>query len=224
MMRALLVEDEKRLSDALAFIAKKENIIFDTAYDGETGWLLASKGIYDVIILDIMLPEIDGLEVLRRIRRANIATPVLLLTARDTIDDRVRGLDLGADDYLVKPFATKELFARIRSLYRRIDKPYSKEVLSLGDTVYDFNTMTLKINDIEHKLKQKEASLIEMFMRSPDRIFTRDYILDKIWGYDKDITENNIEIYIHYLRKKLKQSTKVELKTVRGIGYKIKEK
>lgn len=223
-MRTLIVEDEKKLADALAFLAKKQNIDFDIAYDGDTGWMLAKKGIYDVIVLDIMLPGIDGLEILRRIRENRMSTPVLLLTARDSIADRVKGLDLGADDYLVKPFATQELFARIRSLYRRISKDYSNDMLKVSNVEFLPDSQVMKIGDIEIKLSIKEAQLMEMFMRAPKRTFSRDYILDKIWGYDSDVSENNIEIYIHYLRKKLENKTSVKIVTVRGVGYTLKEK
>ncbi|WP_432408810.1 response regulator transcription factor [Wukongibacter sp. M2B1] len=223
-MRTLIVEDEKKLADALAFLAKKQNIDFDIAYDGDTGWMLAKKGIYDVIVLDIMLPGIDGLEILRRIRENRMSTPVLLLTARDSIADRVKGLDLGADDYLVKPFATQELFARIRSLYRRISKDYSNDMLKVSNVEFLSDSQVMKISDIEIKLSIKEAQLMEMFMRAPKRTFSRDYILDKIWGYDSDVSENNIEIYIHYLRKKLENKTSVKIVTVRGVGYTLKEK
>ncbi|WP_432664091.1 response regulator transcription factor [Wukongibacter baidiensis] len=223
-MRTLIVEDEKKLADALAFLAKKQNIDLDIAYDGETGWMLAKKGIYDVIILDIMLPGIDGLEILRRIRVNKMSTPVLLLTARDSIEDRVKGLDLGADDYLVKPFATQELFARIRSLYRRRSKVYAEDVLKVSNVELFPDSQIMKIGDDETKLPIKEAQLMEMFMRAPKRTFSREYILDKIWGYGSDVGENNIEIYIHYLRKKLENRTSVKIVTVRGIGYTLKEK
>lgn len=220
----LLVEDEKKLTGALAFLAKKQNIAMDIANDGDTGLMLASKGIYDVIVLDIMLPGINGLEILERIRALKLSTPIILLTALGTIDDRVKGLDLGADDYLVKPFATQELFARIRSMYRRVDKSYSDEIIKLKDIELNINTKLLKICEDEYTLSLKENNLMEMFLRNPDRVFSRDYILDKIWGYDKDVTENNIEIYIHYLRKKLNNYSGVKLKTIRGIGYTLKEK
>lgn len=222
-MKALLVEDEKRIADALVFLSSKENISIDAAYDGLEGLNFARNNIYDVIILDIMLPKIDGLEILKTMRNEGIATPVLMLTARDTVEDKVKGLDLGADDYLVKPFSTKELFARIRSLYRRVDKEYAKESVKFGDIEYNLQNHVLKVDSQDFELPIKEAKLLEMLLRQPNRIFSRDQILDKIWGYDKAITENNIEIYVHYLRKKLKNSANVQLKTVRGVGYTLKE-
>lgn len=222
-IRVLIVEDEIKLVKALEFLGKKEGILFDIATDGQEGWLLAKKGIYDVIVLDVMLPIMDGFEILKALRSNRIATPVIMLTALDSIEDRVKGLDIGADDYLVKPFATQELFARIRSLYRRVDKEYSSDNISLGDISFNINNSILTI-DQDYNLTKKEASLMEMFIREPERVFTREYILDKIWGFDKEVTENNIEIYIHYLRKKLKNARRVKLKTVRGVGYTLKEK
>lgn len=222
-MKVLLVEDEKKLADALEFLSKKQNIDMDVAYDGDSGYLLAEKDIYDVVILDIMLPGKDGLEILRFLRNKNISVPVLLLTARDTIEDRVKGLDYGADDYLVKPFATQELFARIRSLYRRIGTIYSDDILKYKDVALDIKLQTLKTDSSEEKLSLKEVQILEMFIRKPNQVFTREYILDKIWGYDSFVNENNIEIYIHHLRKKL-ENTLLKIVTIRGVGYTIKEK
>jgi DNA-binding response OmpR family regulator len=223
-MRILLVEDEIRLTDALSYLLGKENINVDVANDGSTGLLLAQRQIYDAIVLDIMLPEKSGLDILKAIRKVDNVTPVLLLTARDAIEDRVRGLDLGADDYLVKPFATQELFARIRSLVRRASSVYSADKLSIDNVEYDRRNCILKVDGKEMSLSVKEGQLLEMFMRRPGQVFTKEQILDKIWGYDADVLISNVEVYIHHLRKKLKKDAGVEIKTVRNAGYMLKER
>lgn len=223
-MRVLLVEDEKKLTQALLHISKKEKINMDVANDGEEGLFLAKIGVYDVIVLDIMLPKLDGLEILKTIRSEGSSVPIMLLTARDGINDRVKGLTIGADDYLVKPFATQELFARIRALYRRINTNYLENKLTLKNVEYNLDTKQLIINNEEIVIADKEAQLMEMFMRRPNQVFTREQILDKIWGYDSIVTENNIEIYIHHLRKKMKGKTDIVIKTIRGVGYSLKEK
>lgn len=223
-MRILLVEDEKRLSDALAYIFKKQGFTVDVAYDGESGEELGSTGIYDIIILDRMLPGKDGLLVLRQLRRQGITTPVLLLTARDAVADRVEGLDAGADDYLVKPFATDELLARIRALARRPKEGLLESVLQAG-------TLCLNIQHCEAtdgietiKLTFKEAQLLELFMRNQGQVLTKEQLLNRVWGLDSDVEMNNVEIYIHHLRKKLQpQRFNFCIETVRGMGYCLKE-
>lgn len=218
-MRVLLVEDNKKLTEALHFLLEKENIYSDIAHDGDTGLELALRSIYDVIILDIMLPRRNGLEILQLVRSKGNLTPILLLTAKDSIDDRVRGLELGADDYLVKPFATEELIARIRSLARRAANEKEFDKLTLGKATYNCANQMLMIMDREQMLTAKEGQLLEMLMRRPEQVFSREQILDKIWGYDADIMLNNVEIYVHHLRKKLGKEAGIELQTVRNLGY-----
>lgn len=223
-MRLLLVEDEIRLSEALAYIFKKNNYGIDVAYDGETGQEMAETGIYNLIILDRMLPKKEGLAVLKDLRKKGINTPVLLLTAKDAVDDRVAGLDAGADDYLIKPFATEELLARVRALGRRQnDDLITDEKLQVG---------ALELNPLQCeavcgnefiKLTFKESQLLELFMRNRGQVITKEQILDRVWGLHKDVELNNVEIYIHYLRKKLNlDRCHVRLETIRGIGYCLK--
>src|SRR6056297_6067 len=222
-MKVLLVEDEKKLIGALRFLFKKNNINIDTAEDGEEGLIFAQKDIYDVIILDIMLPKISGLEILKNMRKEKNNTPVLMLTAKDTIEDRVKGLDLGADDYLVKPFAIEELLARVRSLSRRKNKDFLGDFIEYIDLIYDEKNLALTVNSRKFNLTKKEGELMGMLIRRPGQVFTREQIIDRLWGLETDVSENNIEIYIHHLRKKLK-SSRTEIKTVRGIGYSLGEK
>jgi DNA-binding response OmpR family regulator len=168
-----------------------------------------------------MLPGINGLDILKEMRQKEIHTPVLMLTAKDTIDDKVKGLDYGADDYMVKPFSAKELFARIRALSRRVETEIKKGKIVLEDVTFDEESNILEIEDKTYNLSFKEAKLFEMFIKRPDQVFTREQILDRVWGFDSEVNENNIEIYVHNLRKKLKKS-KLKIDTVRGIGYKLR--
>lgn len=218
-MRVLLVEDEKKLTQALEYISKKEKINMDVTHSGTEGLHMAESISYDVIILDIMLPEMDGLTILKELRNKGNATPVLLLTARDSIEDKVDGLNLGADDYLAKPFATQELFARIRALSRRVHTTYQHNSLSFGNMILDQDTKKLVIESNEISLTKKEFEVLEMLMKRPNQIFTREQILDMVWGYDTEVTENNIEICIFHLRKKIGNHASAKIKTVRGIGY-----
>lgn len=222
-MRLLLIEDEERLADALAFILRKQNYGVDLAFDGETGQEMAECDAYDLILLDRMLPRKEGLAVLKDLRRQGIITPVLLLTAKDTISDRVEGLDAGADDYLIKPFATEELLARIRALARRPTQQLLSEKLQVGEVLLDPSHSEVVIGETTIKLTLKEASLLELLMRNPGQVITKEQILNRVWGVDSDVEMGNVEIYIHYLRKKLKTKT-VQIETVRGLGYSLKEK
>ena len=221
-MRLLLVEDEERLAEALAFILKKHNYGVDLAYNGEIGQNMAESGAYDIIILDRMLPGKEGVTVLRELRRQGIATPVLLLTARDTISDRVEGLDAGADDYLVKPFATEELLARVRALARRPSPQVVVEKLSVGRLSLDSQLCQAEVNGTVVKLTLKELLLLELLMRHTGQVITKDQILNRVWGLDSEVEIGNVEIYVHYLRKKL-GSKFVRIDTVRGLGYCLKQ-
>ncbi|MBN2286396.1 MAG: response regulator transcription factor [Tissierellales bacterium] len=222
-MKILIVEDEVKLTEALSFLFKKQKIDVEIANDGEEGMIMAQKDIYDVIVLDIMLPIINGLDILKKIRDKGVKTPVLLLTAKDTIDDKVTGLDSGADDYLVKPFATKELIARVKALSRRKDVPFISHGIKFNDIVYDPDSFELTVRETSVKIPKKEGDLMELLITRPNQVFTRDQIVDRLWGLESDVLENNIEIYIHHLRKRLEESdTKIE--TIRGVGYILKEK
>lgn len=223
-MRVLLVEDEIKLTQALKHIANKENINMDIANDGLEGLYMAEKMSYDVIILDIMLPGMNGLEILKHLRDKSLSVPILLLTARGSVEDKVNGLNLGADDYLPKPFATQELFARIKALSRRINTEYQGNTFSFGNMVFYKDLKKLIINQEEIQLPKKESEIIEMFMRNPKQILTREQILDKVWGYDTDVTENNIEICIYHLRKKMGNDAGAVIRTIRGTGYLLEEK
>lgn len=217
-MRVLFVEDEVKITDALRELCKIQNIDCDVANDGEEGMLFAMNPIYDVIVLDIMLPHKSGLEILKEMRESGNKTPVLMLTAKGTVDDKVKGLDLGADDYLIKPFSAKELFARIRALSRRPDNEITGEKIDFEDISFNVSKNTLTVMGEEHKLSLKEAKILEMLIKRPNQVFTREQILDRVWGFDKEVNENNIEIYVHNLRKKIKDSD-VKIDTIRGVGY-----
>ena len=223
-MRVLIIEDEVNLALPLVALLEKNKILADTVADGTSGLMLARKPVYDVIVLDIMLPEIDGLIILKTLREEHNNTPILLLTALDNIDDRVKGLNLGADDYLTKPFDTKELIARIKALSRRGSGSITEEVLHIGNVSLNVNNASLSIGDREETLTKKEANLLETLMKNKDNVLSKDYILDKVWGIDSYAIDNSVEIYIHYLRKKLGSDADVKIVTNRGLGYTLKEK
>ncbi|MDR2712270.1 MAG: response regulator transcription factor [Clostridiales bacterium] len=221
-MRVLLVEDEERLTAAIKHILAKRGIETDVALDGDEGLILALRDVYDMIILDIMLPGTNGLEILKTIRQNRLVTPVLLLTARDSINDRVAGLDAGADDYLVKPFAMDELIARVKALGRRLPS-LKRETIDFEDLSLDLQGVQLNVGEKAERLSAREFQLLEMFMRRPGQVFSREYILDRVWGFDADVSENSIEVYMHLLRRKI-TSSKVEIATVRGVGYTLRKK
>ncbi len=222
-MRVLIVEDEVKITQALKFLFSKQKIDVDIANDGEEGLLLSKKDIYDVIVLDIMLPGVNGIDILKNIRNSGNKTPVIMLTAKDTVDDKVFGLETGADDYLVKPFATKELIARVKALSRRKSTEYIGEIYEFEDVKYDVKNYMLYVDNKEDKVPLKEAMLMEMLIRKPKQVFTREQIIDRIWGLESDILESNIEIYVHHLRRRL-ENTNAKIETVRGVGYMLKEK
>jgi DNA-binding response OmpR family regulator len=219
-MKLLLVEDEKRLLEALAHLLKKSGYAVDTAMDGETGFEMAVAGFYDVIILDRMLPVQDGITVLKTFRDQGFDTPVLLLTAKDSHQDRVEGLDAGADDYLVKPFNTDELLARLRALVRRQKKSLVETTITAaGFTLDPFRGEVLKGTTVV-QLSVKESLLLELLMRNHRHVVTKERIFEKVWGYYAEIELANVDLYIHYLRKKLNTAC---IKTARGIGYYLQE-
>lgn len=222
-MRILIVEDEVSLADAITAILKKEQYFVDAVYDGRDGLDYALSGIYDLILLDIMLPKMNGIDVLREIRKNNISTPVMLLTARSEVNDKIKGLDCGADDYLTKPFNKGELLARIRALTRRKGEIPSNELV-FGDLTLNQSTYELICAGLNVKLGAKEFRIIQMLMYAPGNIISKDEFIEKIWGYDSDAEYNSIEVYISFLRKKLGAiKSTVQIKASRGIGYYIEE-
>lgn len=223
-MRLLLVEDEIRLADALVYILKKNKYSVDAVHDGTTGLEMAETGIYDLIVLDWMLPGIDGLEILKTIRKNGLKTPVIFLTARDEIASRVTGLDSGADDYLIKPFSTEELLARIRALSRRNIDNLVDENLCISSMEFNPLKCEVKNNGNTLKLTLKESQLLELLLRNKNQVITREQILDRIWGLDSNVEINSIEVYLSYLRKKLASiECDIHIDTIRGIGYCLKE-
>ncbi len=222
-MRILVVEDEKKVAGFIKKGLEEELYAADIATDGEEGLGLAETENYDLIILDIMLPKIDGLEVLSRLRKKNITTPILLLTAKDSVDDKVNGLNRGADDYLTKPFAFSELLARTRVLLRR-GQNEAKTVLQIADLTLDLVKHKVSRNGEEIELTGKEYSLLEYFMRSPGKVLTRTMIAEHVWDYNFDTFTNVIDVYVNHLRKKIdKNYSKKLIHTLRGVGYVMKE-
>lgn len=218
-MRILYVEDEEFLAEAVIHMLKKEKIMVDWAADGNEGLELALKPNYDAIVLDIMLPHMSGLEILKIIRSRNIKTPVIMLSALSEVEDKIKGLDSGADDYLAKPFKTAELIARLNALSRR--QPMNELlVLKFSDLAFDKTNRTLN----GEALTDKEAEILTMLMKNPSQTVTKSQILAHVWGNDSEHDENYVEVYMSYLRKKLKSlSSKVKIKTIRGLGYKLVE-
>ncbi len=223
-MRILLVEDEVRLSQALVEIFQKNRYGVDAVYNGKDGLKYAQSGIYDVVVLDIMLPEMDGISVLRTLREENNNVPVMLLTAKDDVQDRVKGLDCGADDYVTKPFSTEELLARIRALSRR-KGDVRNSTLSIGDLSLDKGSCELQNSSGGSiKLSLKEFQIIELFFDNPKQIIKKEAIIEKIWGGDSGAEYNNVEVYISFLRKKIEQlKVHIQIRTSRGIGYSLEE-
>ncbi|HVU68897.1 MAG TPA: response regulator transcription factor [Ktedonobacteraceae bacterium] len=220
-MRILVIEDNHRLSNSLAASLAHEGYSVDCAYDGQEGQDLAEITSYDLILLDILLPKKDGLEVCRDLRRRRVHTPILLLTARDSIDDRVQGLDCGADDYLVKPFAMRELLARLRALLRR-QQPAKQGRLEIGDLVVDPITHTVEREGRELDLTPREFALLEYLMYHPNQVVTRDMIEQHIWNYDFECESNVIDVYVRRVRRKIDDPFAVKLlTTVRGVGYRL---
>lgn len=219
-MRILIIEDEIALADALEHIMQKNKYLTDACYDGISGLDCALSGIYDVIILDIMLPKMNGFDVLRSLRINKISTPVLLLTAKDEIADKVNGLDIGADDYMTKPFNTDELLARIRSLGRRGSSTVCQNNLLFSDISLNINTYELSCSTDSLKLGLKEFCLMELFFKNGTAVISKEQLIEKIWGYDSNAEYNNVEVYISFLRKKLSHiNSTVIIKTIRGVGY-----
>lgn len=221
-MRVLLIEDNRRLSDSLRITLEEDGYAVDTAYDGLDGEEMGLVPSYDILILDIMLPGKDGLEVCRELRDRHITTPILMLTARDALDDRVLGLDSGADDYLVKPFEVDELRARIRALLRR-DSSSKSGVLQVADLVLDPAAHTVQRAGRPIELTAKEFSLLEYFLRHPNHLVTREKVEEHLWSYDHVIASNVVDVYVRRLRTKIDDPSEVKLfETLRGAGYRLR--
>lgn len=221
-MKLLLVEDEKQLSEALQQILIKNKYSVDAVYNGEEGLLYALSDVYDVIILDIMLPKLNGIEILKTIRKKGIATPIILLTAKASIEDKILGLDCGADDYLPKPFSTEELLARLRALTRRNGGFINENTLEFSDIKLNLSTYDMEVKDNSITLTQKEFEILRYFMQRPKSVVSKDDLITKLWGYDSDVEYNNIEVYISFLRKKLAYvESNVKITTIRRVGYRL---
>ncbi len=220
-MQILVVEDEKRLSDALAQILREKKYMVDVADNGREGYDLAVSGAYDVIVLDVMLPRMSGFDVARALRRDKIKTPILMLTARDTVGDKVNGLDSGADDYMTKPFAPEELLARVRALTRRTGDVVLDEAV-FDDIRLDLSSCDLSVGDRNVHLNFKEFEIMKLFITQPDMVMTKDELLTRVWGFDSDAMDNNVEVYVSFLRKKLQfLGSRVRIVSLRKIGYKL---
>lgn len=223
-MRILVVEDEVRLAEALGEIMKSQKYSVDLVHNGEDGYDYASSGIYDAIVLDIMLPGMDGFEITRRLRKEGITTPIIMLTARDSVEDKIKGLDAGADDYLAKPFVPNELLARVRSISRR-QGPVVLNELAYEDIKLNLSNYTLESDNKSINLGPKEFEIMRLLISSPNIIVPKEDLLIKIWGAEASVEDNNVEVYISFLRKKLAKLTeRVQISTVRKIGYRLEVK
>lgn len=216
-MKVLVVEDEHKIANSIKKGLEQENFTVNIAYDGEEGYDLASSENHDVIILDLMLPKMTGIEVCKKLRKDGNHTPVLILTAKGEIRDKVEGFDTGADDYLVKPFAFEELLARIRALGRRPQK-ISNSKLVIGELELDSNSFEVKYKGKSVELSRKEFSILEYLMRNVGKVISKDMIIAHVWDYESDVLPNTVEVFVGYLRDKVGKDT---IRTIRGFGYKI---
>ncbi|MBQ9069590.1 MAG: response regulator transcription factor [Eggerthellaceae bacterium] len=222
-MYVLIVEDDVRLADAVSQILCNNNYRVDVVHDGVDGLSYAETGSYDVIVLDVMLPKMNGFEVVAELRRRKVPTPVLMLTARDALGDKVGGLDSGADDYMTKPFAPAELMARLRSLTRRQGEVVF-ETAEFGDIKLDLDSCDLICNEKSIHLGFKEFSITKLLIANAGRVVSKETIIEKVWGYDSEVEDNNVEAYISFLRKKLDfVGSTVRIVTLRKVGYRLDE-
>lgn len=223
VMRILVIEDEHKIAHSLKKGLEQEAYAVDVAFDGTAGYDLAATEDYDAIILDLLLPGIDGMTICKKLRQEKIHTPILMLTAKGSLSDKVAGLNCGADDYLVKPFAFEELLARIRALIRR-PKNHLNTILTYGNLSLNTQSFQVKRDNISIRLSKKEFSLLEYLLRHPDTVLTKEQIISHVWNYDADILPNTVEVYIGYLRNKIDKPFKNKpllIQTIRGFGYKI---
>ena len=219
-MRVLIVEDEVRLADTLRDLLELNGYTADVCHDGEAGLDNALSGIYDVVLLDVMLPKLDGFSVLRRLRAEKSAVPVLMLTARSETEDKVTGLDSGADYYLTKPFDPKELLACVRALTRRQPELRESDRLTCGDLRLEQSSFTLYCGERSVRLSRKEYDMLELLMLNQKMVITKEKLLLKVWGYESDAEDNNVEVYISFLRRKLDYlHSGVKIRTIRMVGY-----
>lgn len=219
-MRILIAEDEVPMAEALSQILKKHHYSVDVVNDGQAGLDNALSGIYDLLLLDVMMPKMDGFTILRTLRSEGISTPVILLTAKGEIEDKVAGLDYGADDYIAKPFSTEELMARIRAALRRKGEVIPEDALKFGDLELNTSNLKLSAQGKEIKLNLKEYELLELLITRKQAITSKEQIIEKLWGFDSEVEHNNVEVYISFLRKKLTfLNSTVRISTIRGVGY-----
>ena len=224
-MNILIIEDEYSLADAVAETLTSENFNVVIKTNGEDGEDEALTDNYDLILLDVMLPNKNGFDILKYLRKENIKTPVIMLTAKSEIDDKLNGLENGADDYITKPFSMRELMARVKAVLKRTNNIEDISNLEFGDLVLDLKNAKLKCKDNELQLSGKELELLEQLLLNKNQILSRESLAEKIWGYDNEAEYNNVEVYITFVRRKLKLiDSKVSIKAVRGIGYKLEEK
>jgi len=223
-MRVLLIEDDRRLAASIQRGLGESGLAVDLAYDGDDGIAAALSAPYDVLVMDVMLPGANGLAVSRQLRQQKLSTPILMLTARDAVDDRVSGLEAGADDYMVKPFAMRELLARIRALARR-HLPDRSSVLTVGDIVLDTAAHTLKVSGRNVEVTAKEFAILDFFMHHPGRLLSRTQIIEHVWDYDFDGGHNLVEVYLGRLRRKLSEAGAPDpFVTIRGAGYRLESR
>ena len=220
-MNILIVEDERNLADAICEIIRAADNSADVTYDGPTGLRMAKSGMYDAIILDVMLPGMSGMDVVRELRRASVRTPVLMLTARTTTTDKVTGLDAGADDYMTKPFEAEELLARLRAITRRTGDMVFEEA-TFGDLTLDLTTHDLFCGERKVHLSGKEFEVMKMLMSSPGRVVPKQDLLTRVWGTSGEASENSVEAYVSFLRKKMGHiQSSVQITTLRMLGYRL---
>ncbi len=218
-MKVLIIDDEVKLADALAELFKQNKILADVVYDGEDGLFYAKNGDYDVVILDVMMPHMNGYEVVQRLRQNKNNVPVIMLTAKEEVSARVKGLDCGADDYLTKPFATEELLARVRALARR-QSEMIYDTISYKDITLNTSNYKLECGNKSVSLGAKEYEILKLLLTNPTQVISKDTIISKVWGLDCDITENNVEAYMSFIRKKLFYvGSKLNILTKRMLGY-----
>lgn len=224
-MKILIIEDEYSLADAISETLQKEKYKTKIITNGEDGENEALTNIYDLILLDVMIPKKDGFEVLKNIRDEKINTPIIMITAKSEISDKLNGLENGADDYITKPFHMRELIARIKIILKRNTNIEDTNILKYSDLKLDLNTGKIQANNIEISINGKELSLLEILLLNKNQIISRETLANKIWGYNSETEYNNVEVYVSFLRKKLRLlKSKVKIKAVRGIGYKLEER
>lgn len=223
-MNILIIEDEYSLADAIAETLKKEKFSVTIKTNGEEGENEALTGDYDLILLDVMLPRKNGFEILENVRKEKIKTPIIMLTAKSEMADKLNGLENGADDYITKPFSTRELIARVKIILKRTNNLEDIGILKFGDLTLDIKNAKLKCNENEIQINGKELDLLEQLIINKNQVSIRESLAQKIWGYESEVEYNNVEVYVTFLRRKLNLlQSKVKIKAVRGIGYKLEE-